>query len=173
MGKIYFYQRMINMKNSDMEFTTNAKVELTLLLSSPSYLIRKLKNLASHGTSQGFKVYERQNIWENTHTHTHTPLYVCGHVYMPLSFTLCLYNHIHPLAEESEFPCGAFPGGLVIKNPPGNAEDVDLILVWQLRSICHRAAKPGLQLQSLRAPGSVHPSWRAQALQFLKPAHHN
>ena len=120
---------MINMKNSDMEFTINAKVELTLLLSSPSHLIRKLKNSASHGTSQGFKVYERHEKI-HTHTHTHTPLYVCVHVYMPLSFKICLYNHIHHLAEESEFPCGDFLDGLVIKNPPGNAEDVDLILVW-------------------------------------------
>ena len=53
---------------------------------------------------------------------------------MSLSFKICLYNHIHHLAEESEFPCGDFPGGPVIKNPLGNAEDVDLILAWELRS---------------------------------------
>ena len=66
--------------------------------------------------------------------HTHTHLYVCVHIYMSLSFKICLYNHIHHLAEESEFPCGDFPGGPVIKNPLGNGEDVDLILAWELRS---------------------------------------
>ena len=67
----------------------------------------------------------KDRIYEKIHTHT--PLYVCVHIY--IFFKICLYNHIHHLAEESEFPCGDFLDGLVIKNPPGNAEDADLVLV--------------------------------------------
>ena len=98
MRKIYLYQRTINMKNSDMEFTINAKVELTLLLSTPSHLIRKLKNSASHGTSQAFKVWKTEYM--RKYTHTHTCMYVC--IYICLSPLKYVYIIIYTTWQRSQ-----------------------------------------------------------------------
>ena len=60
-----------------------------------------------------------------------------------------------------------FPGGPVIKNPPGSGKDTSLIFDPG-RSTCHGATKPVLQSPRATTTEALHP--KAHAPQQEKPS---